>query len=57
MGQIRLQQGVCTKSGVDMAEDSGGLHVDGVDVRHRLHLYPLLKQQLFDLLRLGQNRH
>lgn len=57
MGQIRLQQGVCTKSGVDMAEDSGGLHVDGVDVRHSLHLYPLLKQQLFDLLRLGQNRH
>lgn len=42
----------CTQSGVDVAEDSGGLHMDGMDVGHRLHFDTILQQQLLDLLRL-----
>lgn len=44
-----------TESGVDVAEDSGGLHVDGMDVGDGLHIDTVLQQQLFDLLGLGQN--
>lgn len=46
-----------TESGVDVAEDSGGLHVDGMDVGDGLHIDTVLQQQLFDLLGLGQNWH
>lgn len=46
-----------TKSGVDVAEDSGGLHVDGMDVGNRLHLDTVLQQQLLDLLGLSQDGH
>lgn len=46
-----------TKSGVDVAEDSGGLHVDGMDVGDRLHLDTVLQQQLLDLLVLSQDGH
>lgn len=46
-----------TESGVDVAEDSGGLHVDGMDVGNRLHFNAVLQQQLLDLLGLGQDGH
>lgn len=46
-----------TQPGVNVAQDPGGLYVDGMDVGHRLHLDAVLQQQLFDLLRLGQDRH
>lgn len=47
----------CTESSVDVAEDSGRLHVDGMNIGHSLHIYPVLHQQLLNLLRLSQNGH
>lgn len=44
-----------TEPGVDVTQDPGGLHVDGVDVGHRLHIDVVLHQQLLDLLRLCQD--
>lgn len=46
-----------TKSGINVAEDSGGLDVDGMDVGHGLHIDTVLQQQLFDLLSLCKNGH
>lgn len=54
-GGMRKWNFDCTKSGVDVAEDSGWLHMDGMDVSHSLHIYTILQQQLLNLLRLGQN--
>lgn len=47
----------CTKSGVNVTEDSGGLDVDRMDVSHSLHIDTVLQQQLFNLLSLCKNWH
>lgn len=44
-----------TEPSIDVAEDSGGLHMKGVDVCDGFHLEAILQQKLLNLICFSQN--